>query len=398
MVDFVVNLLVFILSLGILVTIHEFGHYITAKMFKVYVTEFAIGFGPILFKKKKDNWETQFSLRAVPLGGFCAIVGEDMPDMTDEEYKALSNEDKSLVDLYKTIPPERRLDGISKPKKALIMSAGVILNLILGFLLLILFYSTSRIYTTYHNYVTVQSGSVAGKAGWTKDDVIYTSTYVITIDGQTHTQTFDCKEDENNLLESFYVIDISNEDRLVPVTNEDTATYTLITSTDKTINFTLNVKEKNEVKYFESTGIGFIPNNQGPYNQCQSVEEVIVKSGYSFGVYAGAIFNAIGELFTPEGINNVGGIVSIFTTQQTQMSVGFGYVINLWALISINLGIMNLLPFPGLDGWHLLVTAIEGVTRKELPKKFKNIVSTIGMILLFGFMIVILFKDIFMLF
>ena len=80
------------------------------------------------------------------------------------------------------------------------------------------------------------------------------------------------------------------------------------------------------------------------------------------------------------------------------MSVSFGYVINLWALISINLGIMNLLPFPGLDGWHLLVTAIEGITRKELPKKFKNIVSTVGMILLFGLMIVILFKDIFMLF
>ena len=398
MVDFVVNLLVFILSLGILVTIHEFGHYITAKMFKVYVTEFAIGFGPILFKKKKDNWETQFSLRAVPLGGFCAIVGEDMPDMTDEEYKALSNEDKSLVDLYKTIPPERRLDGISKPKKALIMSAGVILNFILGFLLLVLFFSTSKIYNTYHNYVTVQSGSVVDKAGWTNEDVIYTSTYVITIDGQTHTQTFDCKENENNLLESFYVIDISNEDRFVPVTNEDTATYTLITSKDKTINFTLNVKEKNDVKYFESTGIGFILNNEGTYDQCENIGEVFLNAGYRFGVYSGAIFNAIGELFTPEGFNNVGGIVSIFTVQQTQMSIGFGYVINLWAMISINLGIMNLLPFPGLDGWHLLVTAIEGVTRKELPKKFENIVSTIGMILLFGFMIVILFKDIFMLF
>ena len=321
-----------------------------------------------------------------------------MPDMTDEEYQGLNESDKNLVDLYKTIPPERRLDGVSKPKKAIIMAAGVILNFLLGFILLIVFFSTSQIYNTCHNYVNVISNSVADKANWTKEDVISTSTYVITIDGQTHTETFDCEENEHNLYLSFLPINTEYEERLVPTSDKDIASYTLVTTKDKTINFSLSVKEKNGVKYFESPGIGFIANNEGPSERCETIGEVFVNSFARFGDHASAIFQALGELFTPEGFNNVGGIVSIFTVQQTQMSISFGYVIDLWALISINLGIMNLLPFPGLDGWHLLVTAIEGITRKELPKKFKNIVSTIGMILLFGLMIVILFKDIFMLF
>ena len=293
---------------------------------------------------------------------------------------------------------ERRLDGVSKPKKAVIMSAWVILNFLLGFILLIIFFSTSKIYTTCHNYVNVIANSVADKAGWTNEDVIQTSTYTITINGETTTKTYDCVENEHNLYLSFYDIDLANEDRFTPSSENDVASYTLVTTKNKTINFELPIKEKDGVKYFDSPGISFISNNQGPYTQCSSVGEVLACSVEQFGLDAVAIFEALGQLFTPEGFNNVGGIVSIFTIQQTQMSVSFGYVINLWALISINLGIMNLLPFPGLDGWHLLVTAIEGITRKELPKKFKNIVSTVGMILLFGLMIVILFKDIFMLF
>ena len=87
-------------------------------------------------------------------------------------------------------------------------------------------------------------------------------------------------------------------------------------------------------------------------------------------------------------------MISIFGAQQQMMSMGFSYVIYLWALISINLGIMNLLPFPGLDGWHFLVIIVEAITRRELPKKFKNIMSTIGMILLFGLMILVTCKDI----
>ena len=113
-----------------------------------------------------------------------------------------------------------------------------------------------------------------------------------------------------------------------------------------------------------------------------------------FGEFSIAIFKGIGQLFTKDGIQNVGGMISIFTVQQQAMHSGFNVVIRLWALISINLGIMNLLPFPGLDGWHFLVLIVEGITRKELPKKFKTIMSNIGMIILFGLMILVTLKDI----
>ena len=103
-------------------------------------------------------------------------------------------------------------------------------------------------------------------------------------------------------------------------------------------------------------------------------------------------------MFTPEGFSQVGGMIQIFQVQSTMMEMGIGYVINLWAMISINLGIFNLLPFPALDGWHFLVIIIEGITKKELPKKFKETMATIGMVLLFGLMILITFKDIFALF
>ena len=108
-----------------------------------------------------------------------------------------------------------------------------------------------------------------------------------------------------------------------------------------------------------------------------------------------AIVKGLGMLFTKEGIQQVGGIVAIFEISQEVNAAGLASYFNLWGLISVNLAVVNLLPFPGLDGWHILVLIIEGISRKELPKKFKNIMSTIGMVLLFILMILLVFKDLF---
>ncbi len=390
MVDFVVNLLVFIISLGLLVTIHEFGHYITAKWFNVYVTEFAIGFGPVLYKKKKDNWETQFSIRAIPLGGFCAIVGEDMPNLSEEEYNNLSNDDKETIDLYKSISPERRLDGIKKYKRAVIMVAGVTLNFILGLLLLIFSNICTPIPSMISNQVEISKDSIAEKANWKDEDIISSVSYVITINGEVKSSNeVECLENTTNLYNS---VDILKNYQ--PVTENDVASYVLLTTENKTITFNLTPVEKEGTYSWPQIGLTF------PYNYDKGVSylsfgEAIGQSFVDFGDYSVAIFKALGNLFTKEGIEEVGGIVAIFSVQQQAMSIGFFVVVRLWALISINLGIMNLLPFPGLDGWHLLVIIIEGITKRELPKKFKDIMSTIGMILLFGLMILITFKDIF---
>ena len=115
-----------------------------------------------------------------------------------------------------------------------------------------------------------------------------------------------------------------------------------------------------------------------------------------FGEASTAIVRGLGELITTkDGWKNIGGIIQIgvVSTQILQQS-GFGKFLMLWGLISVNLGIVNLLPFPGLDGWHLLVIAVEGIFRKEIPSKVKNIISFVGVIILFALMALIVVKDI----
>ena len=114
-----------------------------------------------------------------------------------------------------------------------------------------------------------------------------------------------------------------------------------------------------------------------------------------FGYSASAIFRGLGSLFTSkEGWENVGGIIAIgVSTTQVLEQNGFGTFLFYWGLISVNLGIVNLFPFPGLDGWQLLVVAVEGIFRKEIPAKVKNIISIVGVAILFALMVLILIKD-----
>ncbi|NCA95204.1 MAG: peptidase M50, partial [Epsilonproteobacteria bacterium] len=104
---FILNLVLFLVSLGVLITIHELGHFMTAKLFKVYCIEFSIGFGPKFFKRKKKGGETTFSLGAIPLGGYVLMYGEgaELPDGV-------------------VIGEERSLEGVKKWKRAIILSAG----------------------------------------------------------------------------------------------------------------------------------------------------------------------------------------------------------------------------------------------------------------------------------
>ena len=393
MAEIFLNIIVFVLSLVFIIVIHELGHFVTAKAFNVYVTEFAIGFGPAIYTTKKEGKETRFSIRAIPLGGYCAMVGESMPELSPEEYQDLSDKDKELVDLYSTIDPKRRLDGIAKWKRAIVMVAGVALNFLLGFILLVVFYSTTTFATMYNNYVSISEDSIAQKAGWTNEDVIYNVSYEIIVDNVSNKKEYDCSDITHNLY--YAISDLSDYN---PISELDVANYVLMTKENKEIKFSLNpVKLDNGSYSWPTIGITF-SQNLDTHTKKLTFFEAIPEAGKTFGEYSVAIVKGIGMMFTPEGFNQVGGMISIFQVQQDMMEMGIGYVINLWAMISINLGIFNLLPFPGLDGWHFLVIIIESITKKDLPKKFKEVMSTIGMILLFGLMIVITFKDVFMLF
>ena len=122
----------------------------------------------------------------------------------------------------------------------------------------------------------------------------------------------------------------------------------------------------------------------------------IMKSTFTnFGESSILIFKTIGGLFIGRGWNQVGGIVAVYQQSATIFTqYNASLFIYLWALISVNLAVFNLLPFPGLDGWQLLVLAIESITKKKIPPKVKTIVSFVGMILLFVFMALIIVKDV----
>lgn len=404
------SVILFIVSLGVLVTIHELGHFSMAKLFKVYCMEFSIGFGPAIFSKKRKNGETAFSLRCIPLGGYVSMYGEgvELPEGVE-------------------IPHERSLLGIKKWKRAIIMSAGIILNFVLGYVL----FACNNVFfpqivaTNRLQVVEKQENgenTLAYLAGIENLSAIYSVTWQYLPDGNPSTDYPEMQEKEftnfDTLWGSFFIPqsyfkNIEEQDRLrltigyfTPEALEnETITEDMLKKAEFTIepNAVVN-SETGETVYIwpsivEQKGYEY----RSPY---LGIESYTYKFRYRFGKAllvsfedwgdgATAIVKALGGLFVGKGYENVGGPVAILSqSSQVLNNMGFGYYLKLWGLISVNLGLFNLLPFPGLDGWHLLVVAIEGIFRKEIPNKVKNIISTIGMVLLFGLMIVVLIKDV----
>ncbi len=404
------SVILFIVSLGVLVTIHELGHFSMAKLFKVYCMEFSIGFGPAIFSKKRKKGETAFSLRCIPLGGYVSMYGEgvELPEGVE-------------------IPRERSLLGIKKWKRAIIMSAGIILNFVLGYVLFAcnnIFFpqivATNRMEVIGPNEEGLST--LAYDAGIEDLSAIYSVTWQYLPDGSI---SEDFPEITNKEFTNFDVLwgsfmipqdyfkNIQGSDQLrltigyfTPETLEnETITEEMLKKVDFTIQPKANVNpETNETYYMwpsivEQDGFEY----RSPYLGIEShtykfrygFGKALVVSFEDWGDGATAIVKALGGLFVGKGYENVGGPVAILSqSSQVLNNMGFGYYLKLWGLISVNLGLFNLLPFPGLDGWHLLVVAIEGIFRKEIPNKVKNIISTIGMVLLFGLMIVVLIKDV----
>lgn len=450
--DWVVTVLLFIISLSFLITIHELGHFSMAKLFKVYCQEFSIGFGPKLFKRKRQNGETYFSIRAIPLGGYVAMYGEEI------------ELEEGVV-----VPESRSLEGIAKWKKAIIVSAGVILNAILAFVLIFISnVAFPRIMTT--RFATVTEGSVAASVIHEHDkmvclsdqngrDIVFSYDYTDS-DKVIHAGEFFIADNNVVIDEKHYVVTYcptgvkyatvftegitvypgiageniatKDENENVTVLNETLYnTYsTLVFGDGKSayfadftqdtykpfegskLNLHLLFKRYNastqsygEVYAFDTTvnaiqdgktykwddfGLSFSTVEDDSLSFGDKLENTFSDYGYA----ATSVFRGLGILFTG-GIKNMSGIVGIFETSATIYgSYTFATYFYFWGLISVNLAIFNLLPFPGLDGWALLVTAVEGITKKKIPSKVKGIMSIVGLALLFALMIAIVVLDI----
>ena len=457
MLNNILSFVLFIISLSILIIIHELGHLTTAKMFNVYCQEFSVGFGPALLHKRKKGKETYFSIRAIPLGGYVSMYGEE------------TNLEEGV-----NIPKERSIEGIKRWKKAIIVSAGIILNAVLALTL----FAISNIcfpLVQQSTFVSINETSSLYEQGLRNDDRLYfipneNGDFFFQdqydVDGTTHAAYFyivndDVDFNENKYVlvyypngnksdsiftESFYLFPSSKDENVkdlevwkgwnlknypdykngyYKVNENDVVLNTKISfyvnngsNENGEINYVL--KEFNLTVKSEETSPGSGQFKWGDIGLSFKIVEKwlpfgerIANTFIDFGNASVAVFKGLGSLFTG-GFKNMSGIIGIFTTSSQILSqYTFSTYLYFWGLISVNLAIFNLLPFPGLDGWQLLVTAIEGSVNSikkakykknytelsefkewKIPSKIKNIVSFIGMALLFALMIAIVVMDI----
>ena len=446
MLNTILSIVLFIVAFGLLICIHEAGHLAMAKLFKVYCKEYSIGFGPAIFSRTPKGKETKFSVRAIPFGGYVAMYGEGMED--DPEFK--------------DIPKERSLEGIKKWKKAIILSAGVILN---AFLALILIFISNVAFpqVAFTREAIVTSEVLISKGINSGDHIKFIYPDFKEEDGSVYAFSYEYTDKEKLIhANSFFIIDPNIEiegghhavltymptgNKKEPNFSEGLMLYAAISKSELNEKLVYNTEAKEDfIKWAAQEGSPeYYPNIEGglyspdkdfaivaklcfegdksaevPINvtvskQNKKVECTFEDIGLSFkrkevwapfgervkntfvdyGSAASAVFRGLGVLFSG-GIRNMSGVVGIFDASSNLLSnYTFATYLYFWGLISVNLAIFNLLPFPGLDGWQLLVTAVEGISKKKIPQKAKTIMSLIGLGLLFALMIAIIVLDVF---
>lgn len=424
--DLLRTIIYFVVGLSFLVLVHELGHYLFAKLFNVYVFEFSIGMGPLLWQTKKG--ETKYSIRAFPIGGYVMMAGENFEEASQSETVEIKKdgtvvtnggievEERYIEDgVEKTrtiiLPKERSLNGINNFKKFLVIGAGVIFNFVLSFVLLFSLFSISGYPNHYSNNIRVNQKSLAYEAGLRNND------FVVKISGELKEGDTVIKSIPVQTYGLFLLDDtgefVKENNSLVYKDEKDFIYFgtvvSLINPTKETnqtqcLNFTVKrsdglhdipvCREISDVVKYEGE---FIVNKPGFEGISYTTVPISIKEAARMAFLnevnmGSTIFQAVGSIFT--NIDAVGGPIAIFQAVDAFAREGVYDFIYFLALISVNLGVINLLPIPGLDGSKLIIILGESITRKKFPPKAEAIINTIGLYLLFGLMILITLKDV----
>ncbi len=339
------SILYFIIIICILVFVHEGGHFLAAKAFKVIVNEFSIGMGPCIFKKQGK--ETLYSLRLLPIGGYVKMEGED------EE----SDNPRAFVNL-------------APYKKFIIVAAGAVLNLVLGFIVML--------------GITIFSPNIAStQIGAFTDDAISNSyglqvndrivkidntnintysdiTFTLTLAGKESVDVTVMREGEKILLEDvkFPQVTVDNKGKLLGLDTDF-----LVYRAEKTPAFIIKEGFFSTVSIVKTVYVSFVK------------------------MITGAI-----------GIENMSGPVGITQAVGQAKEYGWLALLNFFAFITVNLGVVNLLPLPALDGGRLVFILIELIIRRPVPQKYEGAIHFVGLAVLMLLLVFITFNDIVRLF
>ena len=344
------TIIIFILVLGTIVFVHEFGHFIFAKLNGVYVYEFAIGMGPKLFGFKGK--ETEYCFRLIPIGGFCSLAGEEVDE---EDIK---------------VPKNRRLQDKKAWQRFLIMFFGPGFNFI--FAMLLLFFIA--LFSGYSNYEPIISSVEKNYPA-----------YNIGLEAGDRILTINDKKIKTIDDVSIYLV-IADKTKNTEIKVKK--------STGKEITYKVKpkkVKVDGETTY--KYGIGL--NGEEKHGFVNSLKYTFVKTNSLFR----QMFITVGNLFTGGvKVNQLSGPVGIYSIVGESSKAGISSILYLMAFLSINVGFINLLPLPAFDGGHILFIIIEKIKGSPVSSKTENTIHTIGLFLLMMLMVYITFNDIIRLF
>ncbi len=377
-----------------MVTIHEFGHYVAGKILGFRINEFAVGFGPAIFKKRSKRTGELFALRIIPLGGYCAFDGEDEADepikkaptdeapfaemqteeapITNEGGRVAPKEEKAQEEY--PVPQGERFNDQPPWKRIIVLLAGATMNYLLALVLIIVMFAC----------VGRPLYQVMEKPA----DSPYTGV-VIPVEGKESLQAGDTLlkiEGKNVYLITDYM-DVLDEKKA----GEEVRLTVLRAGEKKEV--WLALAENADFKNMSDTptllhalgiyGLQPVTHKQGFF------EAVGHSFGYSVKI-GGTVLRSLGELLTGKlGIDAMGGPVTTIKVTSQAAASGFLSFLNIAAFIGVNLAVFNLLPIPALDGCKVIFCIIEWIRRKPVNRKVETMIHFAGIIFLFGFAILV---------
>lgn len=360
----VVTILATILLFGFLIFLHELGHYLTARLFRVTIEEFAVGMGPKLVSRVSKKTGIRYSLRAIPIGGYVAMVGEDG-----------DSEDPNAFFRKKVW------------QRMIITAAGGLMNLLLGILLVLIYVLTMHVH-----YGTTVTAFPEGAYSARSAEALRVGDRILEIDGKSvrigPEVVYELYRYGSDARHRFEIADGREEMRVDLTVERDGEEIVL-----------------HDVAFPIGSEKGFLYGMRDFYydEQAKTFSSVMLNTGRQIRLSVKMVYESLFDLITgkyslkmisgPIGAGEAVGqtIKSDATAKEGEDSNGFLY---LCMMITINLGLFNLLPVPALDGGRLFFQFIELIFRRPVPRHIEAKIHTVGIVVLLLFMAVIAVKDI----
>ena len=348
-----------LLVFGGVVLVHELGHFMAARHCGIHVEEFSIGFGPRLWSKTKNG--TTYSIRLLPLGGYNLFSTPPPEDDDEAEEGEIPPKPPRKTELFPLAVSGQKFEDATAGQRFFVTLCGALMNFVLGVVvLLVLVLSQGRLGST-----TIADFSDGAKSA----ETLQTGDTILQVDGKPCWTIYTLAD----------VFDGTEKTHTMKVLRGGE----VVTLPAVTVGPTLN--EDGSVSYATDFRVAA---------QKLSVHSVAVATGEMFRYYSGAILGGFWQLFTGQaGMEELSGPIGTVSAVSQAVRYGWRDVLSLMALLTINVGIFNLLPIPALDGCKLLFLAWEGLTGHPVPDSVQGFVNTAGMVALVWLMVLVTLQD-----